>query len=76
METINEGTELLAYISSMHLNLDDDQVLWRSACGPLVREFLSGPLEEKENFLQLGRCSHWLRPHHTRWTAAGGFAVP
>ncbi len=25
---------------------------------------------------QLGRCSHWLRPHQTRWTADGGFAWP
>src|SRR4051812_22170100 len=23
---------------------------------------------------QLGRCSHWLRPHQTRWSADGGFA--
>ena len=26
--------------------------------------------------MQLGVCSHWLRPHQTRWTAAGGFAYP
>jgi hypothetical protein len=25
---------------------------------------------------RLGRCSHWLRPHQTRWTAEGGFAWP
>ena len=25
---------------------------------------------------RLGRCSHWLRPHQTRWTADGGFAWP
>jgi hypothetical protein len=25
---------------------------------------------------QLGRCSHWLRPHQTRWTADGGFTWP
>jgi hypothetical protein len=24
----------------------------------------------------VGACSHWLRPHQTRWTAAGGFALP
>jgi hypothetical protein len=23
-----------------------------------------------------GACSHWLRPHQTRWTKAGGFAYP
>ena len=26
--------------------------------------------------LRIGRCSHWLRPHQTRWTADGGFARP
>jgi hypothetical protein len=26
--------------------------------------------------VQVGRCSHWLRPHQTRWTADGGFAWP
>lgn len=25
---------------------------------------------------RLGRCSRWLRPHQTRWTADGGFAWP
>jgi hypothetical protein len=24
----------------------------------------------------VGACSHWLRPHQTRWTKAGGFAYP
>lgn len=23
-----------------------------------------------------GSCSHWARPHQSRWTAAGGFALP
>lgn len=25
---------------------------------------------------RIGRCSHWLRPHQTRWKADGGFAGP
>jgi hypothetical protein len=24
----------------------------------------------------VGRCSHWARPHQSRWTAAGGFSLP
>ena len=24
----------------------------------------------------VGCCSHWARPHQSRWTAAGGFALP
>jgi len=27
-------------------------------------------------YAEIGVCSHWLRPHQTRWTAAGGFAFP
>ena len=27
-------------------------------------------------YTELGACSHWLRPHQTRWNAAGGFAWP
>jgi hypothetical protein len=27
-------------------------------------------------YAEAGMCSHWLRPHQTRWTAAGGFALP
>src|SRR5260370_6103360 len=27
-------------------------------------------------FAILGCCSHWARPHQSRWTAAGGFALP
>jgi hypothetical protein len=57
---------------------DDDEALWESASVVIVKEFLNGPLNLKtnENFLQVGCCSHWLRPHQTRWTAAGGFAWP
>lgn len=24
----------------------------------------------------VGRCSHWARPHQSRWTAAGGLSLP
>lgn len=27
-------------------------------------------------YLEIGACSHWLRPHQTRWTQGGGFAFP
>lgn len=70
------GAELLVSVTSEYLRPDDDPALWKAASVPLVREFLNGPLKEKENFLQLGCCSHWLRPHQTRWTDAGGFAWP
>lgn len=27
-------------------------------------------------YAEIGSCSHWLRPHQSVWTAAGGFAAP
>lgn len=51
----------------------DDFGLWRVAVGHVLSELperLSGTL------VQIGRCSHWLRPHQTRWKADGGFAWP
>lgn len=62
-----------------YLSSEDDPNFWVAALGTLVHDFESFyPHESKgyEIFLQVGACSHWLRPHHTRLTAAGGFAYP
>lgn len=45
------------------LSADDDPVLWEQVVGG------GSPL-----YAEVGGCSHWLRPHQTLWTAAGGFA--
>lgn len=56
-----------------------DPDFWRTAVSVLMRdaEFI---IDEQpsgcDSFLQIGVCSHWLRPHQTRWTADGGFAWP
>jgi hypothetical protein len=73
---VADGAELLLSLTKEHLQASDDESLWMAASGVLVKEFLSGPLKGDYNFLQIGLCSHWLRPHQTRWTAAGGFAWP
>src|SRR5687768_2616864 len=57
----------------------DDPALWEKAWSSIV-----GPIEDAassldrrvELYLRIGRASHWLRPHQTRLTAAGGFAWP
>jgi hypothetical protein len=57
----------------------DDPSLWEAAWKEIV-----APLEHEaerldrrmELYVQIGRCSHWLRPHQTRLTVAGGFAWP
>jgi hypothetical protein len=45
----------------------------------LLREFsfyYPAVNKKTECFLHSGACSHWARPHQTRWTVAGGFAWP
>jgi hypothetical protein len=71
-----KGAAQLVSLAKENLTPDDDPLLWTAASGVLIQEFLDGPLKATDNFLQIGRCSHWLRPHQTRWTAAGGFAWP
>ncbi len=29
-----------------------------------------------ELYAIIGSCAHWIRPHQSRWTAGGGFALP
>ena len=51
---------------------DDDPQLWEA-----VGESIFADFPKTEGLIvEIGRCSHWLRPHQTRWTAAGGFAWP
>jgi hypothetical protein len=62
-----------------YLSREDDPEFWVVALDILSRDFesiYSSESKKNEVFLQLGACSHWLRPHQTRLTAAGGFAYP
>lgn len=54
------------------LDEDDDPELWQAVLRTVIGECdpASGAVVE------VGRCSHWLRPHQTRWKAGGGFAWP
>jgi len=61
------------------LATDDDVALWRTVILELFSdaEMICAASPTKEAVLvQIGVCSSWLRPHRTRWTAAGGFAFP
>ena len=58
-----------------HLRLNDDTALWRVALEHILGELPRTP-GTPGRLVQVGRCSHWLRPHQTRWTADGGFAWP
>ena len=57
----------------------DDPRFWQAALYVLADEFLQRYDREAKNdawIFLIGTCSHWIRPHQARWTAAGGFAYP
>lgn len=58
---------------------DDDRDFWQTALAVLADEFVHRHKDESAKgdwAVVVGACSHWQRPHQTRWTAAGGFAYP
>ncbi len=58
---------------------DDDPTLWAAAVNavyPDAQALCRYVTSRGRVLTRLGRCSHWLRPHQTRWTANGGFAWP
>lgn len=71
-------TQILSEIEP-HLTTNDDILLVSTFLMSWLHEYNSLHLKQGESFevfLQIGACSHWLRPHQTRITAAGGFAYP
>jgi hypothetical protein len=58
-----------------HLEEEDDAALWQVVLDTIFADLALVQMEPKV-LVEVGRCSHWLRPHQTRWTADGGFAHP
>lgn len=61
------------------LTTEDDASFWATAFDALISDIEAlypEKNQKQEVFLQIGACSHWLRPHQHRWTASGGFAWP
>jgi hypothetical protein len=62
------------------LTAQDDPGVWKEILAALGEEFLQryrAEQGEKELwFMRIGACSHWVRPHQSRWLAAGEFALP
>lgn len=57
----------------------DDPEAWRTILRHIIPEatYLCGENPDRQAIvMEIGCCSHWLRPHQTRWTASGGFAWP
>lgn len=63
---------------SQRICANDDRDLWIYALGVLLHdaEYDISQGKGRAVWIELGACSHWLRPHQTRWTADGGFAYP
>ena len=61
------------------LNDEDDPALWRAGLSVVMDDLVQrddyAP-KYKNWTMVIGACSHWLRPHQTRWARAGGFAYP
>ncbi len=71
-------TSLVGIIQAC-LRSDDDPAFWGAAIQVLAFDIEAEITDGSHNcdvYLNIGACSHWLRPHQTRWTAAGGFAWP
>jgi len=80
-EELNMGTELISLNYMLdHLTPQDDSEAWKAILDVISEEFeerYRAKQGEKESwFLRIGACSHWVRPHQSRWLAAGGFALP
>jgi hypothetical protein len=61
------------------LAVEDDHALWQVALAVLTDEFEQRRVEASHRgvwAMVVGACSHWVRPHNSRWNAAGGFAYP
>jgi hypothetical protein len=61
-----------------NLSVDDDPTLWEYILHAIADEasVLSVQGGRSRLYMIVGSCSHWARPHQSRWTAAGGFAAP
>lgn len=54
------------------LGEDDDPALWEAVIAALFVGLSVPP----GYAIEIGRGSHWLRPHGSKWAADGGFARP
>ena len=73
-----QGSLALPVTLKDRLSAEDDPALWEQVLKILAEDAsaLKAVADGSRLFAEVGACSHWLRPHQTRWTAAGGFAWP
>jgi len=74
-----ENDAILLEALQPKLAAHDDRELWRAALAVFADEFAQRYAEESGRgvwAMVVGACSHWVRPHNSRWNAAGGFVYP
>src|SRR5207249_1996075 len=59
-----------------HLRADDDPALWEQTLRVTAQDASLLRVCRSGLYAIIGSCSHWVRPHQSCWTAAGGFAFP
>lgn len=61
-----------------YLEESDDPKLWLEVLAAVAADAagLYAQGMRSRLYAVIGSCSHWVRPHQSRWTAAGGFALP
>jgi hypothetical protein len=76
-KTLVEVGEIIRSVKP-RLTHEDDPDFWELALRVIVTDFetLANAERHAQPFMHVGACSHWFRPHQTRWAAAGGFAWP
>ena len=75
METVSAQLQLPAVLAEI-LAATDDPDLWVQVLRAVADDASELPDNHTRMYAIIGSCSHWLRPHQSRWTAAGGFALP
>lgn len=72
-----ETAAALPVLLQERLGADDDPGLWAEMLRAAAEDAsVLGPRSASKLYAIVGRCSHWARPHQSRWTLAGGFSVP
>src|SRR5215471_10346251 len=71
-----EAAMVLPTTLEERLSAEDDPALWVKVLKVLADDASTVDIAGSPLYAEIGRCSHWLRPHQTRWTLAGGFAYP
>src|ERR1700678_131499 len=76
---VTENGAMLFEALQPKLAAHDDREFWRVALSVLGDEFAQRHAEESGRgvwAIVVGTCSQWVRPHNSRWNAAGGFVYP